>query len=232
MTANPTAATLGAWHNASVDRRLEMLRTAQVARIESYDSDAMTVSVQPLVQAHAIVKGQTVVETLPVITDVPVVFPGSHGARIEWTVNRGDTVLLVFSEYSLDVWKQTTGVVDPLTKRRHHLSDAIAIFGLLNGPATKRHNVRMEFTETEIQLGAGGAVQSTVKAETYRSAEDTLISAINTWAQAVNTALISIPAFVDPAKSAFATATAALSTAVASFQASASSYLTTVVKVR
>ena len=44
----------------------------------------------------------------------------------------GDTVLLVFSERSIDKWAQQGGEVDPLDSRLHHLSDPVALPGLLS----------------------------------------------------------------------------------------------------
>jgi len=74
--------------------------------------------------------GNRIALSVPVVTNVPLVFPGAGGMRITFPVAVGDTVLLVFSDRSLDSWAVQGGEVDPLDDRHHHLSDAIAIPGL------------------------------------------------------------------------------------------------------
>jgi len=73
----------------------------------------------------------------PVIQNVPVMFPRSGGASLTFPVNKGDGVLILFSERSLERWLSSTGgEVEQGVNRRFDLSDAIAIAGL-NSIATK-----------------------------------------------------------------------------------------------
>jgi len=67
---------------------------------------------------------------MPVITNVPIVWPGAGGCRLTFPLAVGDTVLLLFADRSLDVWLAKGGEVDPGDPRRHALSDAVAIPGL------------------------------------------------------------------------------------------------------
>lgn len=116
----------------AIASRLLDVHTAIPGRVQSYDASTQTADVQPLIKAkHRGEDSSLVTESLPVIPHVPVVFPGAGGMRITFPMQRGDTVLLVFSEASLDIWQnQGGGPVDPLDVRRFHLSDAIAIPGL------------------------------------------------------------------------------------------------------
>lgn len=108
------------------------MHVSMVARVEKYDASKQSVDVQPLVKERALdpESDEIVATRLPVITNVPLMFPGVGNCAITFPVNVGDTVLLVFSDYSLDVWLSQGGEVDPLDTRSHHLSDAVAIPGV------------------------------------------------------------------------------------------------------
>lgn len=115
----------------ALDARLADVRVALPARVEKYDAAKQVVDVLPLLQERAVGEdGAELVESLPVVPNVPVVFPGAGGFRVTFPVQPGDTVLLVFSDRSLDVWQAKGGEVDPVDLRRHHLADAVAIPGL------------------------------------------------------------------------------------------------------
>jgi hypothetical protein len=86
-----------------------------------------------------------------------------------------------------------------------------------------------------IEVGAGPDVESTLKGSTYRSSEDTMLSALSTFATALGAYALAIKAVADPSNAATPTFTAAVATvkaAIATFQGSAASYLTTIAKVR
>lgn len=87
----------------------------------------------------------------------------------------------------------------------------------------------------ELRAHASPVVEPTIKATTYRSAEDTMLSALTTCLIAINTYAVAIAAIADPTNVATPTLTTALTTmqtAIASFQAAAATYATTVVKVQ
>lgn len=107
------------------------MRVALPGRVESYDAATQTCSVQPYVQDG--IKDETGTRQavrLPVVTSVPVVFPGAGAYSITWPLAVGDTVLLLFASSSIDRWLALGGEVDPIDDRRHHVTDAIAIAGL------------------------------------------------------------------------------------------------------
>jgi hypothetical protein len=115
---------LNAIQSAAVD-----MRVALPASVESYDSTQQRASVKPLL-ARRYADGEEA--ELPVIAGVPVVWPRAGGAAITMPVQRGDGVLLVFSDRSLDGWLVQGGTVTPDDPRTHALSDAIAIPGLVS----------------------------------------------------------------------------------------------------
>jgi hypothetical protein len=67
----------------------------------------------------------------PVVTCVPIQFPGANGYRMTFPVTQGDTGALVFSHRSLDKWLTGSGAeVDPQFDHDHGLNDAIFLPGL------------------------------------------------------------------------------------------------------
>jgi hypothetical protein len=201
--------------------------------VESYDSATQKISAQPLIKrGYTDETGERIAERLPIITGVPVVFPGGGGYRVTFPIAKGDTVLLIFSEASLDKWLAHGGDVDPNDDRRHTLSDAIAIPGLrdfahaLDSAPTDCATIGsdsgavIEMRTADIRIGGGSGHEPTIKATTYRAAEDTLFAAI---ASAIG---LNIPT----GGSAAATA---ITSAIAIFQAAvAIPGITTIAKVK
>jgi len=104
------------------------MHVALPARVERYDHTAQRAEVLPLLRRQY---ADGDVESMPVLPDVPVVWPRSGGAQMTMPVNKGDTVLLVFSDRSIDRWLAQGGEVAPDDPRQHDVSDAVAIPGLV-----------------------------------------------------------------------------------------------------
>ncbi len=126
------------------------------AEVQSYDSAAQTVSVQPQLRRDTTdADGNTISVLLPVLVHVPVLFPGGSGFRIMWPLGLGDTVTLLMSDRSMDIWQSFGGNVDPLDVRMHSINDAVAIPGL--HPDNKPWNPDNDAVLTLGQDGAPGA---------------------------------------------------------------------------
>lgn len=108
------------------------LHVSLPGRVEEYDAATQCALVQPLLRRARDAAGERVVITLPPIPNVPVVTLRGGGFRFHLPVQKGDTVWLIFCSGSLDKWLQRGGIVDPQDDRRHHLSDAIALPGILD----------------------------------------------------------------------------------------------------
>ena len=72
----------------------------------------------------------------PMITSVPVAYPGTDGMRISGPIFPGASGWLYFAQRSIDDWINMGGPVDPVFDYQwHHLSDAIFVpgarFGLI-----------------------------------------------------------------------------------------------------
>lgn len=142
-----------------IQSHLDELHTAMPARVERYDPARQEVDVKPLIKDawpdEEATMGIRPVE-YPVIPGVPVLFPGAGAFRITWPINRGDGVLLVFSEVALDIWKNSLAntIVDPQAYWRHHIADAMALPGL--NPFTRPWTGA---STTEMTIGVDGGLQ-------------------------------------------------------------------------
>ena len=96
--------------------------------VQSFDPEAKTVTVQPAIRAE--VAG--VATELPILADVPVVFPSAGGFTLTFPIKQGDNCLVVFGDSGIDAWWQSGGIQDPVEFRQHDLSDAFAVFAPLN----------------------------------------------------------------------------------------------------
>ena len=119
--------TLQAWANA--------LRVAAPGIVTAVDLAAQTVSVKLCLQGK--ITDETNVPRwveLPLLTDVPIVWPRAGGFSLTLPVKPGDECLVVFGDQCMDAWWQSGGVQKPMDERRHDLSDGFALFGVTSQP--------------------------------------------------------------------------------------------------
>ena len=99
--------------------------------VRAFDRATQTVSVQPAVQDR--LPDGTPVD-FPLLTDVPVFFPGTKSSAITWVVEPGDECLVIFADRNIDAWF-TTGTSGPGDiPRAHSLSDGFAFVGFRSKP--------------------------------------------------------------------------------------------------
>jgi hypothetical protein len=111
---------------AAVEYSLLGLHTAMPGRIENYDAARNKATVKPLIK-RVLADGK--VESLPVISNVPVVFPRTAAASLRFKVAKGDGVVLIFAERALERWLANGGEQEPGKPRHHDMNDAIAFLG-------------------------------------------------------------------------------------------------------
>lgn len=136
--------------------------TALPGIVQSFDATALTVSVQPAIQGRVSDKTGTASNVnLPLLVDVPVVFPHGGGFSLTFPVKAGDECLVVFTSRCMDGWWQDGGVQPQLDRRMHDLSDGMAILGPwsqkrkiggINGGATE---LRSDDAATVVSVSAG-----------------------------------------------------------------------------
>ena len=111
------------------------LWTALPASVVSANLTAQTVSVQPTIQGSvADPSGNVRLVNLPVLVDVPLVWPKAGGFALTFPVAAGDEVLVVFSCRCIDSWWQSGGIGAPAESRMHDLSDGFAILAPTSQP--------------------------------------------------------------------------------------------------
>lgn len=107
------------------------LRVALPATVTRFDAATQAADVQPLLLLPLTDDDNVrTTERLPVIPNVPVVFPRGSGFHLVFPLAVGDNVLVVFCDQSLDQWKAKGGTdVDPVDNRRHTDSGAVCYPG-------------------------------------------------------------------------------------------------------
>jgi len=113
----------------AINRELTEFHVCLPGKIESYNPADGTATVKPTISRRF--RGDANVIEYPVIPKVPIVQPRTAKARINFPIESGDLVLIVFSDRSLENWIQSAGDAPREAKdlRRHDLSDAFAILG-------------------------------------------------------------------------------------------------------
>ena len=99
------------------------------------DRNVPRISVQPAFM-RVMSDNESVPVTLPLLEDVPVIFPGGGDFLLTFDLTLGSCVLLIVAQRALDTWMQTGSTADPVLNRMLDLSDAIAIPGLVPLPGT------------------------------------------------------------------------------------------------
>ena len=139
-----------------VETALQEVRIGVPARVESYDAATNSCSVKPLIMENYYDEENNLVgESLPVIGDVPVLFPGVGAFSLTFPLSIGDTVWLMFSTSSLEAWLTYGGEVDPKREQKFSLSDAVAYPGVrpFYAPTTHVHSTAMVLAAPDLRLG-------------------------------------------------------------------------------
>ncbi len=184
MSRSPTLADL---LNTLRDGVFRDLRVSCVARVMSYDAQALEVTVQPLpADTYVDEKGVTQDLKLPAITGVPFSALEAGGFHVRVTPVQGDFVTLVFSDRSLDAFLASRAEGAPVDARRHALTDAIAypLFG-----ATRPSGL-----PSCVSLGANtGSDDFVALASKVLSELNAIRNAFNTHTHAVSGAATAVP---------------------------------------
>jgi hypothetical protein len=116
---------------AAIEERLNNLWSSLPGIIQSFDDTTQTVDVQPAVGVTFVnEQGNRVLEILPIIRSVPVMFPSGGGFSLMFQLKKGDPCVLVFASCSTDRYIAEGGLIkDPGDGRKHHLGDAFCLPG-------------------------------------------------------------------------------------------------------
>lgn len=139
--------------------QLNNVHTALPGAIISYDYQKQKAAIQPLLNK---VWADGTETPMPVLENVPVIFPRAGGASLTFPVSEGDTCLLIFIERSIDLWLSVGGQVSPDDPRKFDLSDAVAMVGLFpfseNSSADNGTDVLLTYKGSNIRIKENGDI--------------------------------------------------------------------------
>lgn len=164
---------------ALTDDIMSNLRVALPGIIQSFDPETVTCVVQPAVKGYeSDDAGKKSSLSLPLLVDVPIIFPRGGGVTLTFPVKAGDECLLVFADRCIDFWWQNGGVQESVDSRMHDLSDAFAIVGAqsqaqkISGISTSTAQLRTDDGAAFIELDPGShAVNVTTPGKLTASAQ-------------------------------------------------------------
>jgi hypothetical protein len=137
--------------------------TAMPGIVTAVNLAAQTVSVQPAIQGVVSnPDGSTQATNLPLLVDVPIVWPRAGGFALTFPIAAGDEVLVVFGSRCIDSWWQSGGVGAQAEARMHDLSDGFAILAPTSQPKkfanVSSANVQLRDTAgtTFVEITPGG----------------------------------------------------------------------------
>lgn len=151
---------------AVLDGRQVVTWTALPGIVTKVTLSNMTCEVQPAIQSSVEDEdGNLELVSLPVLINVPIVFPSAGGFTITFPIAVGDEVLVVFSSRCIDAWWQNGDVQPPMEARMHDLSDGFAIPGpksvpnALTGISSTGVQIRNDEGTTYVEIAANGKIK-------------------------------------------------------------------------
>ena len=90
----------------AIDSALIDVHTAMVCCVQSYDPATQRADVVPQIRRplESLDTGEIEHEDLPVLPNIPVAFPRAGNFFMSFPIKKGDFVLVVYNEYSIDQW--------------------------------------------------------------------------------------------------------------------------------
>ena len=132
------------------------MRCAIPAIVQSYNPGQNTVEAQPAIRERLVMEdGSIQYLNLPLLINVPVVFPSSGSASITFPISKGDECLIIFSDLAIDNFWTSGLVQNPIEVRRHDLSDGIAIPCSLSLTRTRGAGKGMNIQGSPVTIKSG-----------------------------------------------------------------------------
>ncbi|MCK6585964.1 MAG: hypothetical protein L6Q76_00105 [Polyangiaceae bacterium] len=131
----PSTPSLAALLRRVIDDSVSDIHVAIPGVVERYDAATQTADVLPIAVRwleRDDEPSEDARERLPVLPNVPVVFPSGGGYMVTFPVAVGDSVLLVIASRSIEEWRthgrhDESDPIDPRDQRLHDLTGAFAI---------------------------------------------------------------------------------------------------------
>ena len=107
----------------AISSQLADARVCLPGRVKSYDGSKQTAEIIPVIRGVIGTEGgETLLEDLPVLPNVPVCWMRGGGYSLQFPLNAGDHGLVVFSDASPALWRSTGDISEPGDLRMHDLS--------------------------------------------------------------------------------------------------------------
>lgn len=171
----------------ALDGRQSTIWTAMPGIIQSVNLTAMTCEVQPTIQGTVENENGTIESVnLPLLVDVPLVFPGGGGYILTFPLAAGNEVLVVFASRCIDAWWQSGGIQRPMEARMHDLSDGFAIPGprsqpnRVNSISADSAQLRSNSGTTYFGLTDAGKIEMANATKNLRGVLDGMLDLLNT----------------------------------------------------
>ena len=135
----------------AIEERLSELHTGLPAKVTKFSGSDQMVDAQPLlVRVYLDEDGEEVPVKLPVIRNIPILYPAGGGWSITWPLEVDDIVYLTFAERDIGDWLELAPGLDtePLTARKHDINDAICVPGL-----RPRVSPLLNISDTDLTIG-------------------------------------------------------------------------------
>jgi hypothetical protein len=113
--------------SAAIESYVDNVHVSLPGIVVSYDSAKQTATVKPAIKRPVMDEDDRIVyEEYAPITNVPVEFPGSASLSFHWALAAGDSVVLLWQDFSIATWRKTGRVSEAGDMRKHGPSYPIA----------------------------------------------------------------------------------------------------------
>jgi hypothetical protein len=157
--------------NQAIEKALVHTWTAIPGIVDSFNPEKQIASVKVVVKQEYPKwgAGETAERDHPILSYVPVCFPGGSRFHITYNLEPGDTGLVIFSARALDDWLEHGKILKPAVRRKHSFSDALFLPGFRSFPEVITEfqpdgiEIRNKSRTSYIRLNDNGvAIQGTV----------------------------------------------------------------------
>lgn len=157
MSNTTEQSTLPAVIEAAVQAKLMTIHTGLVGRVVEFYPQRGTIDVQAL---PTLLDSRGTARVLPVLQDVPFVYPRAGTFKVTWPLSEGDAVWLVFGERDLSAYL-TGGQEVTANPVRTPLGSCVAMPGPwpLSDATIQSGGVRVEYAGTRVEITTSGDVQ-------------------------------------------------------------------------
>jgi hypothetical protein len=110
----------------AIEDRLADVHTCILGKVQTVNGKKADIVI-PIRRPVPVEDGSTTYEDMPVLPDVPIMWPGANGVDYPLDLTEGDDVMVYLSEVSTAEYEDTGTTSEPGDTARHSLSSAFAV---------------------------------------------------------------------------------------------------------